>query len=358
MRRRHRSAFTLIELLVVIAIIALLIGLLLPAVQKVRESAARSKCQNNLKQIALACHNFHGVNGYLPPGVLGDGANSQTNPTDSGPYVGCLTFILPYVEQQSVYSQLQMNWDTRQVSGPAWVQVPANVDAARTRIPMYLCPSANAEDLFLDANADVSIYIYYTNNGGANGIPGTPDCHTNPIPTSFFGPGRIGLTNYVGCGGVYATQPGSWSGVDFPRYRGMMLPVTRSQRNIVTLEAVTGADGTSNTLMIGEFIGSLPGSSPNIGFSWIASGSRPTFSCPPESVRDVSWWDWSSRHSGMMINFAMGDASVRGIRPCGRDKAQFNASYPHNPLTAAERAFWAISGYADGDTTQFDGITN
>src|SRR5688572_22892805 len=97
--RISRPAFTLIELLVVIAIIAVLIALLVPAVQKVRQSAARSHCLNNLKQIALGFHNFHGVQGNLPPA----GRTALPNTIGGPQFTGPLFYILPYVEQEALY---------------------------------------------------------------------------------------------------------------------------------------------------------------------------------------------------------------------------------------------------------------
>jgi len=135
--RVRRLAFTLIELLVVIAIIAVLIGLLLPAVQKVREAAARMKCSNNLKQVGLAMHNYHDANGKLPS------ANKQTCPagTANGSSTGChysnaaFVVTLPYIEQGALFTKYNPNVWTDE--DPAGLNTFFNTQMVKT----YVCPS-------------------------------------------------------------------------------------------------------------------------------------------------------------------------------------------------------------------------
>jgi prepilin-type N-terminal cleavage/methylation domain-containing protein len=136
LQRRHRGGFTLIELLVVIAIIAILIGLLLPAVQKVREAAARTKCQNNIKQFTLAMHNFHDLKGTLPIGAQGrdvSDPNWAYQATDIPTRIAFIAYLMGHIEQAAVASKYNFKID---------FNVGTNVtDIAAIKIPIFTCPS-------------------------------------------------------------------------------------------------------------------------------------------------------------------------------------------------------------------------
>lgn len=151
----RRVGFTLVELLVVIAIIAMLIGMLLPAVQKVREAANRGSCMNNLKQIGLACQMHHDTNGWLPPsrdllaypGELPELAGPSSLEPDGDEDIGAswIVYILPYIEQQNVFNQWNLSTYPNQNSGYGnGYGVPYNyqsVGAVQVQIPNFYCPS-------------------------------------------------------------------------------------------------------------------------------------------------------------------------------------------------------------------------
>jgi prepilin-type N-terminal cleavage/methylation domain-containing protein/prepilin-type processing-associated H-X9-DG protein len=249
-----RRGFTLIELLVVIAIIAVLIGLLLPAVQKVREAAARLKCRNNLKQIGLALHNYHDVNGVFPPGYASNGLTG----TVGGPGWGWGTYLLPQLEQDNVRRLITITLDITH----------ANHAAIRTQsLAVFRCPSDSAQDVFT--------------------AEGTT-C-------------QVAFGNYVGVFGNNEMEddPGAGNGMFFRNSR-------------LSFQHIP--DGTSNTLAVGERSSNLTSST----WTGAVTGSDEppvlvlgSADHPPNdpAAHEEDFWSFHT----LGVNFLFADGSVRNI---------------------------------------------
>ncbi len=330
---RRRPAFTLIELLVVIAIIAVLIGLLIPAVQKVREAAARSKCQNNLKQLALAVHNYESAQMVYPPSIVIPA--SGTFPTNNGSW-GVPGRILSYIEQGNAGAKvdLEVGYDQGTNLGNG---VPT------LRIPVFLCPSEVNDKVRVDSSGNPFTYpLTYGFNQGSwlvwnpatkTGGDGTffPNARLTPVAI------QDGLSNTLCAAEVKAFTPYS--------------------RNYATAATVSATPSTGSTLTTTApdpataltDVAGLANSAPdkkwgaatnsNTGHTEWPDGrvhhTGFTTTLPPNSKVDASGYDadynsWQegrspgtnptcasitarSYHSGDVVNAAMMDGSVRSV---------------------------------------------
>jgi len=316
---RFRVGFTLVELLVVIAIIGILIGMLLPAVQQVRESARRVKCQNNIKQIALACLNYESSHGSLPPGTLGatiketSPGSGATPPTYSFAPVGELNgapwavLILPLIEQQALYDQADIN---KKFTSTSYQYSPQpNRKLFESENVAFKCPS----DPVAAARNNSSNYFGVQGGGDADGIRegyGNPPSLAEPCSVSG---GNAGGIRYIYNNGLIVAS----SGVDLSE----------------------AYDGLSNTFLIGEtrYLDQSRNSTGKWGWaSWastvkfnVINSMHPTLAAAVDPINGafhqgapvdplvVRSLDWQTRHFGSHhmggASFANGDGSVRFV---------------------------------------------
>ncbi len=299
-RGRLRSGFTLVELLVVIAIIGILVALLLPAVQSAREAARRMQCSNNLKQIALAAHNFHDTFKMFPPGALSQKtiSNSATTNGSYGQEVGVIAHLLPYVEQTAVKDAIDVDWSPDRhptdVGKPAncdnWWNLDGSWNISFTRIPTFVCPSTDPYALAASGGDIVSVITYQY---GATIVYFSQSYNL-----------QLGKTTYMGvAGGLGRINDSGWDA-----WQGIF--TNRSKNRMSDVK-----DGTSNCLMFGEYCGGYD-SNGSLQFApaWIGGTIMATAwgLTPAAGGKKPAWYQFGSLHPGI-VQFALADGSVRNI---------------------------------------------
>jgi prepilin-type N-terminal cleavage/methylation domain-containing protein len=233
-----KKAFTLVELLVVIAIIGILVGIILPAVQQIRETARRTKCMNNVRQLALACHNFESTHGHFPPGSAYWAASGTQRYIDSsiwdnrsgtaheGNYPSWHRFILPFVEQNSLYEKLdiKVSW------GEDFTDPATGQHLTGTALPLFMCPSDSTSSGFNDT--------YYTNKASRSYAP---EIRKN------------GKSNYVACTGWNTSIGNQGPRLAWDQSKMQMMAARWGIFRINSkVEIRNISDGTSSTIMLGE----------------------------------------------------------------------------------------------------------
>ena len=326
-----RRGFTLIELLVVIAIIAVLIGILLPAVQNVRASAARAKCQNNLHQLGVAVHNFNVANGTLPVyfGVQASNPNPNANSSNQGMvYGGWFAHLLPYVEQDNLYNDIQA--EITATGHNAYYYTNAGTSTTSTVDETFV-----GHDYVATVNQTASPPTGYTPGGiwiseAQNAQFKVLKCPSDPsAPSSGLLPGPWGYTNYLANFNAWSTKPtGLWSPP-------------------VTFQLIT--DGTSNTVLFGEGYAMCDTINRIALYSWYYHNfcldwyQNTTLAPTPNTVAygmfqgapklsECNNWVAQSGHQGGM-NVCMADGSVRFVLASMSPDTWTNALLPRDGQT-------------------------
>ncbi len=335
-RRSLKRGFTLIELLVVIAIIAILIGLLLPAVQKVREAAAFAQCKNNLKQIGLACMDYESARSFLPPGYL-ELPNDSPGWQNIFSYeeTGLMVYILPFLEQGNISNQLTTPQNVQTPTQMPWWSVNPDFGLAYSKLKVAICPSSPFQQ-----PSQAMYGIFVAEEVEINGY--------SSVEGGYFGAGSsypFGLTNYIGCNG---SRGRGWNGSGFDPYYQQYQGIF-GNRSQTTIASIT--DGTSNTLMVGEALGGVSNGQFQFGLSWMGFGVGLT-KFGLASYPNANWPQFSSAHAGG-INFAFGDGSVRNLIAAGTTP---NGGTPPGAPPASAGTNWyilqALGGMHDGIVNQ------